>query len=780
MHPESKDRIAPAWSVFLRVGLGLGLVYLPLFWGQIIFFRDIAHWTFPVRSFVRDSLLRGEVPVWNPLQSLGFAALSDPLYGVFYPPNWLFLLVDSSRVASLITWLDFAHLVWGAAGFFWLARRLRGTSTSAGVAALAWALSGYVTSQWSAGLRLLSMAWIPWAALGHLTLLDDLRVRGRVLGRGLVKAALPTALALLMGEVFLAMLGVGFALALLVIVQIGERRDDPTVPKFSRRWTWAFLLAWLLAAGMGAVVVAPARALMANNQRAAALSRSEAEIFSLHPLRLIEFVAPGSMGDAYGEYPAGRWVGETSTDGLPLSYGMYAGASVLALVLLAFRRGRVLVFALAGVCTFALLLAMGRYLPVHAVFRRVVFPLSFMRSPEKYMAIFFAGLALLASEGCRNLFSGQVLAWRRTGLLLGLLVGLGVVAPFVLPFPWSGFMVHGLRNGALAVLGILGIQLLVARGSRWAPLLLFVVIVGDLGAACWSLQGFVPARLAHQKPAAVQAIQIDHAGQLAPARVFRSEAVTGAVMKWTQASNHAEGEARLMQTLVPNTANVWGVAMVPGYEAALPSGFTKAWHAAQSNRLAALRLSGVEYALLAVRDPRREAERAGLQPMLDPLPGARLYRVTQTLPRVFLAAHAEVLADTQAEARLYQPDVVAGNTVWLAPDPAARGIPGVPGRAGVCQLLSFAHGRLSARCRADQEGVAVLNEQYDRGWSATVDGSPAPVLRANLFMRALRLSPGEHEIVMSYRSPGLLGGAWISLISLAGLLALVIVDKRRR
>lgn len=74
----------------------------------------------------------------------------------------------------------------------------------------------------------------------------------------------------------------------------------------------------------------------------------------------------------------------------------------------------------------------------------------------------------------------------------------------------------------------------------------------------------------------------------------------------------------------------------------------------------------------------------------------------------------------------------------------------------------------------------MFNEQFDKGWSATVDGVPAPLLRANLFMRALELAPGEHEIVMSYRSPGLRTGLWLSLLSLVGLLALAIIDKRRR
>ena len=129
------------WRVFLWVVVILCLVYLPLFFGQIVFFRDIAHWTVPARAFLRDSFARSELPVWNPLQAVGFPVQANPLYGVFYPPNWLFLLVSSGRVAIMQTWLDFAHLLWGSAGVFLLARRLRGTGWSAGVAALA-ALTG--------------------------------------------------------------------------------------------------------------------------------------------------------------------------------------------------------------------------------------------------------------------------------------------------------------------------------------------------------------------------------------------------------------------------------------------------------------------------------------------------------------------------------------------------------------------------------------------------------------------------------------------------------------
>jgi hypothetical protein len=774
---------AAGWAgrAFLWVALALAVVYLPMFFGHIVFFRDIAHWIFPARVFVRDSLLRGELPAWNPLQGLGFATFSNPLYGVFYPPNWLFLLVGRDWVGTMLTWQDFAHLVWGSAGVFWLARRFRATSVSAIIAALAWALSGYLTSQWTAGLRLHAAAWIPWAAVGQLALLDCLRAGGRRWMVGVVKAALPTALALLMGEVFLAMMGVGFALALLAAAQIFERRADCVLPRFSRRWAAAVALALLIAGGVGAVVLLPARAHMSTSDRAAPLSRAEAEVHSLHPLRFIEFAAPGSMGDAYGEYPAGRWVGEASADGLPLSYSVYMGASVLALALAAFRRKRPVVLVLAGLSGFALLLALGKHLPVHAVFRRVAFPLSFMRSPEKYTILAVLGLALLAGQGSQRILSSQAQPWRRTVILLALIVVFGIASPFIFPFPWSGYMVHGLRHGAVAVLAVLGVQVLAARGSRLAPMLLVLTVALDLAAACWPLQGFVPRALAIDQPAAAQTILTDHAGHAEPPRLFRSETVTSTVMKWTEASNQAQGESRLLQTLVPNTANAWGIAMVPGYDAAIPSRLEGAWVAGRADRLAAMRLLGVDYAVLPVRDPRAPGyQRTHLQALTDPLPGARLYRVPGSLPRVFLAAHAEIVPDSTALARLFEPAVLAGESVFVAPDVNARELTASPQRAGTCRIESFSNRRLQAQCDAGQPGLAVFNEQYDQGWNATVDGQPVPVLRANLNMRAVALAPGAHHIVMQYSPPGLRAGGAVTLVSLLALLGLAFAPGRRR
>ncbi|HEY2746507.1 MAG TPA: YfhO family protein, partial [Polyangia bacterium] len=51
------------------------------------------------------------------------------------------------------------------------------------------------------------------------------------------------------------------------------------------------------------------------------------------------------------------------------------------------------------------------------------------------------------------------------------------------------------------------------------------------------------------------------------------------------------------------------------------------------------------------------------------------------------------------------------------------------------------------------------------GWSATVDGAPAPIVRADEVARAVAIPAGAHTVAMRYRTPGLRAGALVSLLA---------------
>jgi hypothetical protein len=77
---------------------------------------------------------------------------------------------------------------------------------------------------------------------------------------------------------------------------------------------------------------------------------------------------------------------------------------------------------------------------------------------------------------------------------------------------------------------------------------------------------------------------------------------------------------------------------------------------------------------------------------------------------------------------------------------------------------------LDARLR--RPGIVVLAEVFDSGWRLTVDGRPAPILRANLQMRAAAVNAGEHTLIYSYEPASVWVGGRISLASFAALVAL--------
>lgn len=57
------------------------------------------------------------------------------------------------------------------------------------------------------------------------------------------------------------------------------------------------------------------------------------------------------------------------------------------------------------------------------------------------------------------------------------------------------------------------------------------------------------------------------------------------------------------------------------------------------------------------------------------------------------------------------------------------------------------------RCNSSTGGLLVFSEvHYDGGWSLTVDGEPAELLRVNYLLRAVVVPPGAHEVAMKFTS----------------------------
>ena len=72
-----------------------------------------------------------------------------------------------------------------------------------------------------------------------------------------------------------------------------------------------------------------------------------------------------------------------------------------------------------------------------------------------------------------------------------------------------------------------------------------------------------------------------------------------------------------------------------------------------------------------------------------------------------------------------------------------------------------------------------LSVPFSSGWIAYVDGEKTDVLRANIGFMAIPLKSGGHNIELKYVTPGIRAGSFCSIISLAAIAIIYILNKKK-
>ena len=77
-----------------------------------------------------------------------------------------------------------------------------------------------------------------------------------------------------------------------------------------------------------------------------------------------------------------------------------------------------------------------------------------------------------------------------------------------------------------------------------------------------------------------------------------------------------------------------------------------------------------------------------------------------------------------------------------------------------------------------KDKILCMSIPYSPGWSATVDGKPATILKGNIMFMALALPKGHHKIEFSYCTPGLKAGIAFSILSFVIIIILYKYDRK--
>ena len=75
-------------------------------------------------------------------------------------------------------------------------------------------------------------------------------------------------------------------------------------------------------------------------------------------------------------------------------------------------------------------------------------------------------------------------------------------------------------------------------------------------------------------------------------------------------------------------------------------------------------------------------------------------------------------------------------------------------------------------------GMVILSDNYDQDWNATVDGKPAKLWPVDTVIRGVEVPAGVHKIEMHYRPMPVYVGAGLLALSVCGVLALVLAERK--
>ncbi len=711
-----------------------------------IFISDLADGDLPVRVETGRLIRAGEPPLWTSGIWTGF-----PLQAGSTEPVSL-MLFTLLPPALALGWLIALCLLAAALGTYALARQFGASHPGSALAGFAFAWSGFIVCQMRhlgaltiVALFPLALLFLDRAATGGLrdvVAARDFPLRRRLLW--LAGFAAVFGLQLLAGFPQSAY-NAALVYAALVIARcfwlmapwahdIGPRpRARPSCGLL-----FGVLAAVLIAILIGMVQLLPLRELGTLSDRGGGGTLAWATQYNYWPPNVLTFLIPYINGD----------ISDLSYTGSNIfweDYG-YVGlfTVLLAFIAIGFRLKRFAVafWLIAGFFAYGLVL--GRATPLFGLAFRVLPGLATFRFPTRFLFIVELALALLGGLGLTVL--EEFLEHRRrrgVGRLSASLVAIIIVSMTA-----TELIYHNRRQNPLV------------DADRW---LARPASAAAILASRESGRVYSPG---HQRLHTVAfSLAGGWSGDLGPYLAHR-------------------------EILQPNSNLLHGVMAVDGYAGIEPSwtvdllgdhnrvGILGRLYRLEKDRLVAapafydlLEAIAVRWVILPFRIP------AGRMEHVASVGSAELYLLPAALPRARIVSRARVVGSADQVLKLLAGGEIdlrrelilhdaANLSLAAGPDPSD----GRPDAAGEARLVVDGATKVVIDAVAPRGGWLLLSDTWYPGWKATVDGRPAPLLRANVAHRAVPLPPGDHRVVFSFRPASTARGF---ALSAAGLTLLI-------
>lgn len=798
-----KSSLRNWFSIFLPPGL----LAASLFGGHLLK-QQALYWGTPSLQFIPwwklswQAILSSEWPLWNPYLGMGAPLLANYQSGLFYPPHWVYFLFYLLGGTPMMAWgvalMVSAHLIWASLGMSFLVRRLGGTQLAQQVAGLAFGFCAYLIAR--AGFLSINAtaAWLPWIIWSLTPSPRDLKnvLRVGVTRKGWISSVL-FSMQWLAGHaqiswytLILAFLWVGFWLiighsfdhhgntSILFKARIQER-----IRCLSVAWI-NLILVLSISFGLCAIQLIPTAEYLWLSQRGSATEAEWAMTYSFWPWHLLTFLAADFFGNpATGDYwgYANYWEDAVYLGLFPLVLSVYMGVvawrkklrniddgedgvgkALLSVQLSRFSWGLFLV---------ALILALGKNLPVFPWLYRNVPTFDLFQAPTRFMIWGEFSLSLMAGLGIDRIKRPmqRSLYWTRLATAGSFAVLLGaVLTQRLLPDVHPTFIRSFIRLGWLGVaIGLLILsQPTSANQSRsadrcvmfgrfeskkvWSFAVIGLLIL-DLYLAGRGLNPGIPTRFY----ASYLQNQSDHIHRIYMPADKEYELKFERYFRFDRFQTQ-ESWFHLRTSWLPNLPILDSIGSVNNFDPILPAHFV-AW----MERLETLPEEVKEVWLdwmdvshvvdveaagsnLSERPPRGNAQRFWWFPCAQIVPDAQ--------------SMLEVLSGSPSLENLYLMDLVGqegkGFGICSSVEP------------GKVMLVEEGFNHVSFKVISSSPGFVMIADTWYPGWEAQIDGQTAQIYRANYLFRAVYLESGEHFVEMRYQPASFQLGALVSLLTL--------------
>lgn len=714
---------AAIFAAFPKIVLGL----------DTFFYRDFGSICYPQAFYQAQSLLRGELPLWNPYNYCGSPFMAQ--WGTWYPVWFLHGLLP---MPWSVNFLHLVHLIWAGCGMYWLVRRWGGGSCAAAFAGFGYVFNGVTLSclMWPGYTAFLS--WSPWA-------LGCTMAAWKYGGRWLVLAALASAMQVLacapeLTVLFWVLVGILWTMDVV-------RHEAPAWASFGR-----LVLVVGLAAGITMVQMLPFFDLLLHSQR----DRTFGDNKWVMPLwGWANLLVP--LFHCY-KSAHGPWF----QSGQELVGSYYLGTGVLALALtgaLLKRNGRMMV--LGAMMLFCWAMALGPDGFLFDLVKRIFPWIGIMRYPVKFALFPVFLVPLLGAAALDEDEPASIGARKR------LLVGIGALILLIMaailcfaakyPLPndqWRPAALNAIWRAVLATVLIAGVVLVGSqkKGVTRTVIQLLLLLVLPIDAMTHSPQIMPHIPAANFDPGIWKVCVKEPPPELGKGRVMtspeadrfmRSSGVSDMALDFT-GRRIAERHSLNLLDKVPKVAG-GGMILRPAYFDRLETYLYKNpkihYGSGLLDFLSVVWISSPDSLL-------GWSKRGNYLPLLS------------AGQRPLFASDDEILHELTTDQ--FDPREI----VYL-PE-SARGLVSLPTKRSNARVLSaqMTANSVEAEVEAAEPTLVVISQSYYHLWRAYVDGRATPLLRANLAFQALQVSAGKHQVALVYSDHFLKLGMAVSLITL--------------